>query len=402
MNLTQDNITAYFQPIFSADSDDVYAYEVLGRYIDDNGEVKSLGPFFNNPDTSHDEALRVDRIVRRAAMKKYTEEKRGEYLFINIRLAWLLPFAINPEDMVTLQLAKEFDIPNDRLVIEITEEDFNASEEYLRAIVHYKRAGCRIALDDYGKRASNIDRLAKIKPDIIKINIDYIHNSEKSYHYREYLRAIAAYADSVGIEVLYEGVETERQLSICISSKGRFFQGFLLAVPQASMSNPNINMSVFSKLITSSYMGIQTKVAEAESLKNSIDVLVEGFLSGNPFNDEKINNDEYLTKLFHVFPEVIRVYLCNRRGVQISNNIERQSGDIVCCDYKNKNWAWRGYFHEITKAFIRGRKSCLTNPYRDFSTKEKICTYSYVIKEDVFLLADLVREQEKMNDDAAG
>jgi EAL domain-containing protein (putative c-di-GMP-specific phosphodiesterase class I) len=402
MNLSEDNIIAYFQPILSADSNDVYAYEVLGRYIDDNGEVKSLGPFFNNPDTSHDEALRVDRIVRRSAMKKYTEEKRGEYLFINIRLAWLLPFAINPEDMVTLQLAKEFNLPNDRLVIEITEEDFNASEEYLRAIVHYKRAGCRIALDDYGKRASNIDRLAKIKPDIIKINIDYIHNSERSYHYREYLRGIAAYADSVGIEVLYEGVETERQLGICISSKGRFYQGFLLAVPQASMSNPNINMSVFSELIASSYMGIQTKVAEAESLKNSIDVLIEGFLSGNPFDDEKINNDEYLIKLFHVFPEVIRVYLCNRRGVQISNNIERQSGDIVCCDYKNKNWAWRGYFHEITKAFIRGRKSCLTNPYRDFSTKEKICTYSYVMKEDVFLLADLVREQEKMNDDAAG
>jgi len=402
MNLTPDNVIAYFQPILSADSNDVYAYEVLGRYIDDDGEVKSLGTFFNDPEVSHDEALRVDRIVRRDAMKKYTEEKRSEYLFINIRLAWLLPFAINPEDMVTLQLAKEFGIPNDRLVIEITEEDFNASEEYIRAIVHYKRAGCRIALDDYGKRASNIDRLAKIKPDIIKINIDYIHNSENSYHYREYLRAIAAFADSVGIEVLYEGVETDRQLSICISSKGRFFQGFLLAVPQASMINPTINMFVFSALIAISYTAIQTKVADAESLKNSIDILIERFLSENPFDDEKINNDEYLIKIFHALPEVIRIYLCNRRGVQISNNIERQSDKIICRDYKNKNWAWRGYFHEIIKAFIRGRKSCLTNPYRDFSTKEKICTYSYAIKENVFLLADLTREQERINDNAVG
>jgi len=401
MNLTQDNITAYFQPIFSADSDDVYAYEVLGRYTDDNGEVKSLGPFFTNPDISHDEALRVDRIVRRSAMKKYTEEKRGEYLFINIRLAWLLPFAINPEDMKTLQWAKEFGIPNDRLVIEITEEDFNANEEYLRAIVHYKRAGCRIALDDYGKRASNIDRLAKIKPDIIKIDIDYIHNSEKSYHYREYLRAIAAFADSVGIEVLYEGVETERQLEICISSKGRFYQGFLLAVPQASMSNPDINKSVFSALIAAAYTAIQTTVNEVESLKTSINVLVERFLFENPFDYGKINNDEYLIKLFRELPEVIRIYLCNIKGVQISNNIERQSGDIVCRDYKNKNWAWRGYFHEIIKAFARGRKSCLTNPYRDFTTKERICTYSYAIKEDVFLLADIIKDSERMDEHAA-
>jgi len=402
MNLTQDNITAYFQPILSADSNDIYAYEVLGRYVDNNGEVKSLGPFFTSPETSPEEALRVDRIIRRYAMKKYVEEKRNEYLFINIRLAWLLPFVENPEDMRTLQLAKEFGIPNDRLVIEITEEDFNASEEYLRAIVHYKKMGCRIALDDYGKRASNIDRLAKLQPDIIKIDIDYIHNSEQSYHYREYLRAIAAFADSVGIEVLYEGVETERQLDICISSKGRFYQGFLLAVPQASMNNPDINMLVFSALITAAYTAIQTRVNDAEFLKNSINVLVERFLSENPFDDKKINNDEYLIKLFRELPEVIRIYLCNIKGVQISNNIERQSGNTVCRDYKNKNWAWRGYFHEIIKAFIRGRKSCLTNPYRDFTTKEKICTYSYAIKEDVFLLADLIKEQERINDNAAG
>ena len=402
MNLTQDNVIAYFQPILSADSNDVYAYEVLGRYLDVDGSVKSLGPFFNNPDTSHEEALRVDRIVRRYAIKKYAEEKRKEYLFINIRLAWLLPYVNNPEEMLTLQLAKEFNIPGDRLVIEITEEDFNANEEYLRAIIHYKGAGCRIALDDYGKEASNIDRLAKLQPDIIKINIDYIHNSETSYHYREYLRSIAVFADSVGIEVLHEGVETERQLDICISSKGRFYQGFLLALPQASMSNPTVNTFVFSALIEAAYTAIQTNVTDVEALKNTFDIYVERFFKANPFDCEKINDDEYLIKLFYELPEVIRIYLCNRKGIQISDNIEKHSDNVVSIDLKGKNWAWRGYFHEIIKAFIRGRKSCLTNIYRDFSTKEKICTYCYAIKDDVFLLADIKKEPEKVKTYAAG
>jgi EAL domain-containing protein (putative c-di-GMP-specific phosphodiesterase class I) len=402
MNLTQDNVIAYFQPILSADTNDVYAYEVLGRYVDDDGKVKSLGPFFTNPDTSHEDALRIDRIVRRYAMKKYAEEKRTEYLFVNIRLAWLLPFAENPEEMLTLQLAKEFGITPEKIVIEITEEDFNASEEYLRAIVHYKRAGCRIALDDYGKEASNIDRLAKLQPDIIKINIDYIHNCETSYHYREYLRAIAVFADSVGIEVLHEGVETERQLDVCISSKGRFYQGFLLALPQPSMNNPDTNTFVFSALVATAYAAIQTSVTDMESLKYSLDIQVERFLKENPFDYEKINSDEYLIKLFHELPEVIRTYMCSRKGVQLSKNIERQSGDIVCRDFRNKNWAWRGYFHEIIEAFIRGRKSCLTNPYRDFITKEKIRTYCYAINDDVFLLADIIKEPERTNAYAAG
>jgi EAL domain-containing protein (putative c-di-GMP-specific phosphodiesterase class I) len=241
MNLTQERIIAYFQPILSADTKDIYAYEVLGRYVADDGTVKSLGPFFAAPDISHEEALRIDRIVRRYGVKKYAEEKRGEYLFINIRLAWLPAFAEHPEEMITLQLAKEFGMSPDKLVIEITEEEYNKSEEYLRAIIHYKRAGCRIALDDYGKNASNIDRLAKLQPDIIKINMDYIHNSEKSFHYREYLRALALFADAVGIDVLYEGIETPRQFEFCASLKGSYYQGFLFALPQPSMSGAVIN-----------------------------------------------------------------------------------------------------------------------------------------------------------------
>jgi len=401
-NILSDRIIAYFQPILSADTKDIYAYEILGRYVDNDGNVKSLGPFFANPETSHEEALKMDRIVKRYAFKKYTEEKRGEYLFVNIRLAWLSPYVENPEEMITLQLVKEFGIAPEKLVIEITEEEFNASEEYIRAIVHYKRMGCRIALDDYGKSASNIDRLAKLQPDIIKINIDYIHNSEHSYHYREYLRSLATFADAVGIEVLYEGVETRRQLDICVSSKGRYYQGYLIAVPQPSMRDAVVNQSLLPESIVTSYLAIQKMTVDTESLKNSFDAYVERFLLENPFDGEKANNDPYLMKLFYELPGVKRVYLCNCKGVQFSNNIERQSSDIICRDCKDKNWAWRGFFHETTKAFARGRKSCLSNPYRDFTTKEQIFTYCYAISDDVFLFADITKDTERMNDNVAG
>jgi EAL domain-containing protein (putative c-di-GMP-specific phosphodiesterase class I) len=400
MNALSDNVIACFQPVFSADTEEVYGYEVLGRYVDSGGIVQSLGPFFAAPDTSCEEALRVDRIVRRYAFKKYAEEKRNEYLFINIKLAWLLPYADKPEEMITLQLAKEFGIAFDKLVIEITEEEFNAGEEYIRAIIHYKKAGCRIALDDYGKSASNIDRLAKIRPDIIKINIDYIHNSEWSYHYREYLRSLAIFADSVGIEVLYEGVETQRQLDICTSSKGRYYQGFLIAVPQLSMRDTVINSSVIFRSIENAYTAVQNKAINAESLRESLDAHVERFLLEDPFDCEKTNSGAYLLKLFGELPAAERIYLCSRSGVQLTDNIERRSGTIVCRDYKNKNWAWRGYFHEIISAFAIGRKSCLSRDYRDFTTKEQIFTYCYAINDEIFLFVDILKNTEK--DYAAG
>ena len=396
MNLSSDNIIAYFQPILSADSDKIYSYEILGRFIDENGTVQSLGDFFNNPDTSNEDALRVDRIVRRYAMKKYAEEKRSEYLFINIRLVWLLRSVHNPKDAIIIQWAKEFGIAYDKLVIEITEEEFNSDESYIGVISYFKNIGCRIALDDYGKSASNIDRLAMLKPDIIKINIDYIHNAEKSYHYREYLRFLAAFADSVGIEVLYEGIETQQQLDFCMSLRGRYYQGFLIAQPQSSMRDAVINNAVFSTSLKNAYTQQWDTIVKFEALRKSLDVQVELFLAKNPFDGEKTDYYEFLTKICQELKEVRLGYLCDRHGNQLAYKVGLQAETIDIGDYEQlavyqiTNWAWRVYFYDALKSVAAGQKSCLSTAYYDFATKIKVRTYSYAISDNIFLFLDIV------------
>jgi len=395
MNIPPEKVVAYFQPIFSADSKTVYSYEILGRYIDDEGAVHSLGPFFNDLNTTNEEALQVDRLVRRYALKKYAEEKRSEYLFINIRLAWLMQFTDRPDLMLTLKWAEEFGIALEKLVIEITEEEFNASDAYIRAILHYKGVGCRIALDDYGKSASDIERLAEIKPDIIKINMEYIHSSEKSYHYREYLRSVADFAESVGIEVLYEGVETREQLDICLALKGRFYQGFLIARPHPSMREAVINETIFSESIKNLYTVLQDKIAQTEALRKSLDTQIENFLAKNPFDTGKKDYDLYLAKLCEELSNIRLVYLCDNHGNQLTSNIVLHSKNIairkneLLTMYKNKNWVWRGYFYETLKSVATGKKSCLSDTYHDFSTKDKVRTYSYAISDDIFLFVDI-------------
>ena len=389
MEFSSDNVIAYFQPILCADSSAIYSYEVLGRYVDSDGTVQSLGPFFSDKNTTHEEALRIDRIVRRYAMKKYAEEKRTEYLFINIRLAWLGEYVDKLEELPTLQWAREFGIAPEKIVIEITEEEFNASDAYINVLTFYKDAGFRIALDDYGKNASNIDRLAMIHPDIMKIDIDYIHKSEKSYHYREYLRSVTAFAEAVGIEVLYEGIETQQQLDICMSSRGRFYQGFLIAYPQASMSDAVINRNVFSASTEVAYKVLHKKIMRTDLLKSYLDLKVGYFMIENPLFYEKADVNTYLTELCGELPEVIRIYLCNKHGEQITYNFEWHSGNVTLCDYRGKNWAWRGFFHEALEALIAGRKSCLSKAYRDFTTKIRVFTYFYALNDDVFLFADI-------------
>jgi EAL domain-containing protein (putative c-di-GMP-specific phosphodiesterase class I) len=393
MELSENNVIAYFQPILSADSNTVYSYEVLGRFIDSDGNIKSLGPFFCDPNITHEEALRVDRIVRRYALKKYVEEKRTENLFINIRLAWIDKYTDNPEELPTIRWAHEFGIDPDRIVIEITEEEFNASDEHINVLTFYKKAGCHIALDDYGRNANNLERLALLQPDIIKLDIDYIHKSESSYHYREYIKHLAAFAEAVGIEVLYEGIETQRQLEICMNTRGRFYQGFLIALPQASMSEAVVNYNVFSASTEAAYNVLHKKIIQTDLLKSYLDSKVGVFLIDNPFFFRKEHKDMYLTELCSELPEVVRIYLCDRQGNQITPNFEWHLGNVTLCDYRGKNWAWRGFFREALETFIAGGKSCLSSAYRDFTTKKRVFTYFHALDDDVFLFADINRIQ---------
>jgi EAL domain-containing protein (putative c-di-GMP-specific phosphodiesterase class I) len=381
-------ITAYFQPIIAVDSNKIYSYEVLGRYIDGSA-TKSLGDFFST--SSSEEALAVDRIVRKIALKRFAEEGNGEYLFINLHLDWIAQYADRPEDLPTIMWAKEFGVDLNKLVMEITEEEFyDDNDKFNKVIAYYKESGCRIAIDDFGKEASHIDRLAMLSPDIIKIDMSYIHRSEDSYHYREYLKTLSSFAEQVGIEVLYEGIETQKQLEICIACGGRFYQGFLLAKPQSSIKNAVVNHDIFS-LSTDRFIKVQQDgFSDAISRSRFWDNKVELFLHENGVEVLMEDIDIYLYKLCQWLPvHIKRAYICSRYGIQLSHNIEVDNSSIVWCDYRKKNWAWRGFFQEAMAVLDAGMKSYLTSAYRDVTTKEEMYTYVYRILPDMYLFIDI-------------
>jgi EAL domain-containing protein (putative c-di-GMP-specific phosphodiesterase class I) len=390
-----ENIIAYFQPILSADAYSVCAYEILGRYISEDGTVVSLGDFFHNPAIPKDEALRVDRLVRRYAMLKYVEEKCDKDLFINMRLEWAVGSTdrdSGADEPYTLLWARELGIPPERLIIEITEEEFNSSDAYQHVLTRFTDAGCRIALDDYGCDASNLDRLSRLSPSIIKIDMSYIHKCEESYYYREYLRFLAAFAERVGIEVLCEGVETQNQLDICLQTRSRFYQGYHFAHPQPTMRDAVVNLSCFSYAANKLISDLHTRVSYSVALRHAMDACIDRYAAENILVFKKMDYNAYLAGLMLTMPSYVkRVFLCNRQGDQVSADIE--SGNIISiknCTVR-QNWIWRNFFQEAVYAFEFGRKSGVTDSYRDIKTKKRIYTYYYAFSSEIFLFADILR-----------
>lgn len=399
-DILSKKIIPYFQPIISVDTCDVYSYEVLGRYVDDDGTVKSLGAFFSDPNVSADDALEVDRIVRRGALEQYAKSAQDRCLFINLRLEWILQYADKLGELPTVLWANELGIDTSKLVIEVTEEEFNADNEAITKVIeHYRRRGCRIAVDDYGKQASNIDRLALLAPDILKISMEYVQKCEESFHYRKYLKMLTQFTKRVGIEILYEGIETQKQLDICIDSGGRFYQGFLLAMPQEKMQEPTVDYDVLKSSVSRSILSRQNRAERINGLRRFWDMRIEQYFSKNRFSVFQDDLNEYCSKLFLEISDMAkRIYLCNRRGEQLSYNIEMGDDGVKWVDCRGRNWAWRDYFQEAMIMHGAGVKSHLTNISRDIDTKEKVYTYIYAINTDLFMFIDISRAKELVED----
>lgn len=91
--------------------------------------------------------------------------------------------------------------------------------------------GMRIVIDDYGIGACSLAHLSQSPAQAIKIDNSFVANLEDSERDRAACTAATAMARELGIEVIAEGVETERQATILRESGCEYLQGFYFSQP---------------------------------------------------------------------------------------------------------------------------------------------------------------------------
>lgn len=115
------------------------------------------------------------------------------------------------------------------LELEITEsaimEQGAEAEARLAAI---KSLGVRLAIDDFGTGYSSLSHLRRFPIDTFKIDRSFIGNVPDDRTQREIVLTIISLARQLGLHVVAEGVETERQVAFlrenaCDSAQGHFF-----------------------------------------------------------------------------------------------------------------------------------------------------------------------------------
>ena len=225
--LTEERVYYVFQPIFSARTGKVMAYEALMRsdmealrspatimkLAREQGalyEIERL-TFFKSLETF--DHLRSEGLVRRDTM-----------LFINSIASVCLP----REDSEYMD--SRWHELRRQMVIEITEEE-EINHEALEAKRHAPGFSGMFALDDYGSGFANENSLLELSPRFIKVDIAIIRGIDTDPDKQQIVQNIVAYAHPRSMQIIAEGVETAEELKKVLELGVDGLQGYFLAKP---------------------------------------------------------------------------------------------------------------------------------------------------------------------------
>jgi diguanylate cyclase (GGDEF)-like protein len=122
--------------------------------------------------------------------------------------------------------------PAARLEIELTETVLMAAYgDHHDVLARLRARGIRLAIDDFGTGFSSLDYLRRFPADRIKIDQSFIRHLDTMLGNAAVVKATIGLAREMGIAVIAEGVETERQVELLTAWGCREAQGFYFAKP---------------------------------------------------------------------------------------------------------------------------------------------------------------------------
>jgi len=137
-----------------------------------------------------------------------------------------------------------YDIPLDRIVLELTEREQVEDLDQLRMNVEAcRRAGMRLAADDVGAGNAGLRLLSEVHFDIVKIDLSLVQGGISQDPSHAVLRALQELAAQWKASIVAEGVETAPQLSVIRSLGIAAGQGYLLGRPASSMAEVAVDLS---------------------------------------------------------------------------------------------------------------------------------------------------------------
>ncbi len=228
----QQQLQLYFQPIVNLRQHTICGCEALLRWLPSDRTAVSpceFVPLLEETGLIVEVTRWVVREVELLHERIAQQHLKLEAVSVNLTARLLHSHSFM--EMLTATLADSV-IPANTVILEITEDtlvrDFRSAET---ALAKLKALGVRVALDDFGTGQSSLNHLRSFPIDLVKIDRDFVLKVPEDRYDSDLVRAIIAMADSLGMMVVAEGVETTAQLDFLQRHGCHHVQGYLFGEP---------------------------------------------------------------------------------------------------------------------------------------------------------------------------
>lgn len=240
--VAEHELELYLQPVVQIDTGQIHGYECLLRWVHPQRGIITPSQFLP--------ALEDIGLLQAITDWMLDELAKSPFSHANV-ISINLPAKLlhNAEFAQSLEKRLRLGQLNARnLIVEITEDSFEQELNEASDRLHQLQAlGARIALDDFGTGQSSLSHLRAFPFDLLKIDRSFVRDIIDDVKDATLVKAIIVLAETLGIDVVGEGVETTEQLDFLQQAGCQYAQGYLYAMPaplkaiaaRAASASPN-------------------------------------------------------------------------------------------------------------------------------------------------------------------
>jgi diguanylate cyclase (GGDEF)-like protein/PAS domain S-box-containing protein len=224
----------YYQPQVNAGNGAVVGAEALLRW--NHPRLGILSPNVFLPLLEDSPAITaVGAWVCEEACRQAREWDVGGY---RLRMAVnVSPRQLTDENLPPLlrNLVARYDLAAECIKLEVTESMLMQDIDKAAAVLTSLHVdGFRIALDDFGTGYSNLSYLRHLPITTIKIDRSFVREIEQDRRCLDIVNGVIAFAKSLKMDVICEGIETEAQKEAIRSTGCDVLQGYLIGKPMGA------------------------------------------------------------------------------------------------------------------------------------------------------------------------
>ena len=246
--IEEGQLLVYYQPKLCLRTGRLHAAEALVRWQHPQWGMVPPGEFIGLAEETGLIAPMGEFVLRQACWQACEWLREGLQIRVSVNLS---VYQLRQGKLVSLvrRVLEETGLAPHLLELELTESQLLDSVEHIIATFEQlHELGVKLAIDDFGTGYSSLSYLKRFPVDYVKIDQAFIRGLHEGSQDAAITRAIIVMAQSLGLGVVAEGVETNEQLSFLREQGCDEAQGYLISRP--------VDAWAFKALLQSAFQGV--------------------------------------------------------------------------------------------------------------------------------------------------